>query len=59
MREASFAGLGANVERLWLRRPRPHLVARMLENGRLLGLMIDTHLRFFLAKRFAVRKIAD
>jgi DNA-binding transcriptional LysR family regulator len=53
----AFAAVGFKPRIAVATSPSPHLVARMLENGRLLGLMTDTHLRFFLAKRFAVRKL--
>jgi DNA-binding transcriptional LysR family regulator len=54
----AFAAIGLTSPRIAVATsPSPYLVARMLESGRLLGLMTDTHLRFFLAKRFAVRKL--
>jgi DNA-binding transcriptional LysR family regulator len=53
----AFATVGFKPRIAIASSPSPYLVARMLENGRLLGLMTDTHLRFFLAKRFAVRKL--
>jgi DNA-binding transcriptional LysR family regulator len=53
----AFAAVGFKPRIAVASSPSPYLVARMLENGRLLGLMTDTHLRFFLAKRFAVRKL--
>ncbi len=53
----AFAAVGFKPRIAIASSPSPYLVARMLENGRLLGLMTDTHLRFFLAKRFAVRKL--
>jgi DNA-binding transcriptional LysR family regulator len=53
----AFATVGFKPRIAVASSPSPYLVARMLESGRLLGLMTDTHLRFFLAKRFAVRKL--
>ncbi|MGH6803053.1 MAG: LysR family transcriptional regulator [Methyloceanibacter sp.] len=35
----------------------PHLVARFLEDGRLVAVMADSLLNFFYAKRFSIRKL--
>jgi DNA-binding transcriptional LysR family regulator len=35
----------------------PYLIARMLEDGRLLGLMNDSNLHFFFAKRLPIKKL--
>src|SRR5580698_3404381 len=53
----AFAAVGFKPRIAIASSPSPYLVARMLENGRLLGLMTDTHRRFFLPKRFAVKKL--